>query len=166
MLPRLPLLLALAACSFPELSGEYSGVCKASEDIDFEIFGLSEDRGEGSVPGAEGEHSVYPIRLRIRFEGGDWLSGAGDRIFCLDEGGCSLGDGEDLSQVEENFYRMDLTWPDSGDRLVLDGVLDQKKTLEGTCWTGATGFGTFTAERVQAPWVDANETEQRHPGSD
>jgi len=162
--------VALTGCSagYPELAGEWAGLCTAGGDeLPFEMFGLNTYQGAGYVTGGSGENDAYPMSGRLEIDGA-WVSGSGTRIYCLDEGGCSLGAGE-LEDVPADFYRFELNvlQEEYSYRFIADGVQEDRKSLDGNCWSPLNGqWGTFIAERVQNPWYDAHETEQTHPGMD
>jgi len=171
VMSALPLLAGwLTGCGsgYPDMAGEWAGICTAGgEELPFEMYALDTYQGAGSVGGATGDHDAYPMSGRMAIDG-DWVSGSGTRIFCFDEAGCSLGANE-LEDVPTDFYRLELqvTFDGYAYRLVADGVLEEKKSLDGNCWSPLNGqWGTFVAERVQGPWFDAHETEQTHPGMD
>lgn len=163
------LIVTLTGCSlgYPDMAGEWHGTCDAGgTPYPFEIFSLNEYQGAGYVNGATGEHVVYPHSANVQFQG-EWWDASAQSIYCLDEGGCSLGENE-LEDVPVDFGRFEITFYNEDRtlsyRMIADAVHEKKKAIEGNCWQSYDSqWGTFSAERVQNPWVDGHETEQTHP---
>ena len=152
-------LLTLMACAEHPMDHTYQGTCKTAEaTIDFTLHNLKTDRVGTVVPDVD--HEAMQMNVNVVWDkahGG----GGGDLIVCNEPDGCTLGETPDLTDLPQDWYRYDMGFfldddPDNINyRLVLEGVRESKKTLEGTCFQAS--FGTFTAKRKSVFYDPASE---------